>query len=351
MHRDDGSGIDGSTADTSRVVISVVAERLDTPVRIPDTPDATGRRGMRFFADPELAYERWMFYLFATTDGHSEWSGWQIHCLASEDLTHWQDRGVVIDLHDQHLDGSGRTNILPGHAWVPVLAVRDGRYYLYFCGDGQANVAVSDHIDGGYALQGDLARTSSHAARHGFGTGIVAPGIDPAAFRDPQAGRWYLAWGQNRARYSRLSGDMLHIIPEATPDIREAAYLNMREHAGTWTYYLTYSIGDTNDPDYRVAYATALTMEGDGSQWTYRGNPGRQRTPRHTRHRASLHTSGPRHRRMGHRLPLLSAGRHAPARRGPVHGRAHPHRQQARNPVRQTRIRRTGRMACRSSDR
>lgn len=129
------------------------------------------------------------FYLFATADGHGEWSGWQIHCLASEDLTHWQDRGVVIDLHDQHLDGSGRTNILPGHAWVPALAVRDGRYYLYFCGDGQTNVAVSDHIDGGYALQGDLARTGSHAARHGFGTGIVAPGIDPAAFRDPQAGR------------------------------------------------------------------------------------------------------------------------------------------------------------------
>lgn len=116
-----------------------------------------------------------------------------------------------------------------------------------------------------------MARTGSHAARHGSGTGIVAPGIDPAAFRDPQAGRWYLAWGQNRARYSRLSDDMLHIIPEATPDIREAAYLNVREHAGTWTYYLTYSIGDTNDPDYRVAYATASTMEGDGSQWTYRG--------------------------------------------------------------------------------
>lgn len=77
--------------------------------------------------------------------------------------------------------------------------------------------------------------------------------------------------GQNRARYSRLSDDMLHIIPEATPDIREAAYLNVREHAGTWTYYLTYSIGDANDPDYRVAYATASTMEGDGSQWTYRG--------------------------------------------------------------------------------
>ena len=154
---------------------------------------------MRFFADPELAYERGTFYLFATTDGHSEWSGWQIHCLASEDLTHWQDRGVVIDLHDQHLDGSGRTNILPGrtaHAWVPALTVRDGRYYLYFCGDGQTNVAVSDHIDGGYALQGDLARTGSHAARHGFGTGIVAPGIDPAAFRDPQTGRWYLAWGR-----------------------------------------------------------------------------------------------------------------------------------------------------------
>ena len=248
-------------------------------MRIPDTPDATGRRGMRFFADPELAYERGTFYLFATTDGHGGWSGWQIHCLASEDLTHWQDRGFVIDLHDRHLDGSGRTNILPGrtaHAWVPALAVRDGRYYLYFCGDRQTNVAVSDHIDGGYALQGDLARTSSHAARHGSGTGyahtgIVAPGIDPAAFRDPQTGRWYLAWGQNRARYSRLSDDMLRIIPEATPDIREAAYLNVREHAGTWTYYLTYSIGDTNDPDYRVAYATASTMEGDGSQWTYRG--------------------------------------------------------------------------------
>ena len=35
VHRDDGSGIDGSTADTSRVVISVVAERLDTPCASP----------------------------------------------------------------------------------------------------------------------------------------------------------------------------------------------------------------------------------------------------------------------------------------------------------------------------
>lgn len=145
---------------------------------------------------------------------------------------------------------------------------------------------------------------------------------------------------------------MLHIIPEVTPDIREAAYLNVREHAGTWTYYLTYSIGDTDDPDYRVAYAAVSTMEGDGSQWTYRGEilvANERLGILGTGHHCILRVPGTDE--WVSPTTALSAGRHAPARRGPVHGRAHPHRQQARNPVRQTRIRRTGRMACRSSDR
>lgn len=136
--------------------------------------------------------------------------------------------------------------------------------------------------------------------------------------------------GQNRARYSRLSDDMLHIIPEAMPDIREAAYLNVREHAGTWISHVL----DRRHQRSRLSSRLCDRVDHVRRRFAVdlsRRNPGRQRTPRHTRHRASLHTSGPRHRRMGHRLPLLSAGRHAPARRGPVHGRAHPHRQQARN--------------------
>lgn len=277
---------DGSSEEI-RIPVAVHVVVLDTPVRISGNRGAeqrgvgatcpTGEIGWRYFADPQIVAYDGKFYMFPTTDGYADWGGWQIHCFVSDDLATWKDLGVVVDLKDQHLDGSGRTDILPDRtscAWAPGFAIRDGKFYLYFSGHGQGNrtnqtnVAISDRIDSGYELQ-PLAGIDHD--------GVVAGDIDPAVFEDPRTGKWWITWGQSPGMYAELGDDMMSIVPgtivetDATRGIREGSYLHARCYKGVWTYYYTYSIDDTSSEWYRVAYATAPSMEGDGSQWTYRG--------------------------------------------------------------------------------
>ena len=263
---------DGSTVD-----YEIRVEVLVTPVRISGdrgaqqprvgATDPTGATGWRFFADPQVVAEGGKYYIFPTTDGHSGWAGYQIHAFESEGLVTWEDKGVVVDLKDQKLDGSEDTSILPertSKAWAPAFAARNGRFYLYFSGNGQVNVAISDPanggtIDSGYELQPLKVESS----------------IDPAAFQDPQTGTWYLAWGNSHAYIAELNDDMTSVdestkrdVVSSLPGFREGSYLHARQYRGEWTYYFTYSIDDANSPEYRVGYATATSMDGP---WTYRG--------------------------------------------------------------------------------
>ncbi|HMR48427.1 MAG TPA: family 43 glycosylhydrolase [Arachnia sp.] len=245
----------GSTVD-----YEVRVSTLVMPIRIPGQTDATGVMGMKFFADPEVFADGGKYYIYPTTDGHSQWGGWTIHAFESEDLVTWVDKGVVVNLRDQNLDGTPDSSILPSRtkkAWAPAMAKRDGLYYLYFSGDGQSNVAVSDRPDGGFQL------TNAQ----------VTDSIDPAIFRDPATGKWYVAWGQSGIRYAELNDDMRGWKPgtlftQGITGFREGAYITSREYLGQRTYYFTYSVDDTNSPNYRVAYATATSMAGP---WTYRG--------------------------------------------------------------------------------
>lgn len=255
-------------------VYDITAHVLDTPVRVsqkdePGVVDGTGAKGLRFFADPQVFADGGKYYIFPTTDGYSGWRGWQIRCFESTNLVDWKDKGVVIDLKDQNLDGTPDSDVLPHRtqsAWAPAIIKKDGRYYLYFSGNAgkggtnQTNVAVSDHVDHGYVIQGTAG------AKH---DGIVADNIDPAVFQDPaDPSSRYLAWGQSPAQYARLSDDMLSLVPGTTvrfssaKNMREGSYLSARKDPAdatgtTWIYYYSYSIDDTNSPDYRVAYAYA----------------------------------------------------------------------------------------------
>ncbi len=243
---------------------------LITPIRIPGINDATGTLGMKFFADPDIFVDdNGKYYMYPTTDGHALWKGWQIRCFESDDLVTWEDKGIMIDLQDQNLDGVKDTDILPNRsmrAWAPGIAKRDGKYFLYFSGrddsdtsaSNQSNVAVSDRPDGGFVLQPVK----------------VTSGIDPAAFKDPQTGKWYLTWGQSNARrIAELNDDMIsvkssgQVTPVATR-FNEGAYLHARKYKGEWTYYFTYSVDDTNNEGYSVHYSTAPAITGP---WTYRG--------------------------------------------------------------------------------
>ncbi|MDR0671914.1 MAG: family 43 glycosylhydrolase, partial [Oscillospiraceae bacterium] len=241
-------------------VYEVRVEVLVTPVRIPGQTDATGTMGMKFFADPEVFADNGKYYIYPTTDGHANWRGWQIHCFESDDLVNWTDKGVVVNLRDQNLDGTPDSDILPSRttsAWAPAMAKRDGRYYLYFSGQSQTNVSVSDRPDSGFVMQPVQ----------------VANGIDPAVFQDPQTGKWYISWGQSSARYAELNDDMISVksgtqVSVTAPNFREGSFLHARQYKGEWTYYFTYSIDDTNNTTYRVAYSTAKSMAGP---WTSRG--------------------------------------------------------------------------------
>ena len=258
--------------DGETIELELGVEVLVTPLRISGDDaeasgigrtDPTGAEGWKFFADPEIVAEEGKYYIFPTTDGYAGWAGHTIHAFVSDDLVNWRDEGVVVDLaKDSALMPDGRTD----RAWAPGFAKRDGKFYLYFSGNGQVNVAVSDPAKGGTISSGYEIQTVK-----------VQSSIDPAVFEDPATGKWWLTWGQGPGMYAELNDDMSSIKPEtlvrtnATRDIREASYLTAREWNGEWTYYYTYSIDDTNSPNYRVGYATASTLEGDGSQWTYRG--------------------------------------------------------------------------------
>lgn len=253
--------------------LTVGVEVVVTPVRISGNEakssgigekDPTGNEGWKFFADPEITTHDGKYYIFPTTDGYADWAGHTIHAFASDDLVTWEDQGVVVDLkEDSDKMPDGRSE----GAWAPAFAERNGKFYLYFSAHGQINVAVSDPakggtIDSGYEIQ----------------TVKVESSIDPGIFEDPQTGTWWLTWGQGPGMYAELTDDMLGIKPgttvktDATKDIREASYLTARKWNGEWTYYYTYSIDDTNSPNYKVAYATAPKLEGDGTQWTFRGD-------------------------------------------------------------------------------
>jgi GH43 family beta-xylosidase len=242
------------------VLYQVRGEVLVTPVRIPGLTDGTGVTGMKFFADPEVFVDGDKYYIYPTTDGYSSWRGWQIHAFESSDLVTWTDKGVVVDLQDQNLDGTPDTSILPSRtssAWAPAMAKRDGNYYLYFSGGGQSNVAISSTSPySGFVLQ----------------NAVVGNSIDPDVFQDPQTGKWYFAWGQSGIQYCELEDSMTACksgttITQSISGFREGSYFTAREVNGVWTYYFSYSVNDTNEATYHVRYATATSMAGP---WTYR---------------------------------------------------------------------------------
>ncbi|WEV52130.1 family 43 glycosylhydrolase [Bifidobacterium sp. ESL0704] len=252
----------------SRQIYNVTAQVLVTPIRVSGQRAPTGEIGRKFFADPQVVAYGGKYYIFPTTDGSAGWSGHEIHAFESSDMVDWTDKGVVVDLAKDHgLMPDGRAE----KAWAPAFAVRHGRFYLYFSGNGMVNVAISDPAEGGTITSGYKIQTVK-----------VASSIDPAVFQDPgQPDKWYLTWGQSPGMYAELNDDMKGVKPgttvttTATKNIREGSYLTARKDPckpGNFLYYYSYSIDDTNEPTYRVAYAyvSAPNLSSvKGSDWKY----------------------------------------------------------------------------------
>lgn len=170
------------------------------------------------------------------------------------------------------LDGeNGNVPWASGNAWAPTIIERDGKYYFYFSGHNPSvnrktiGVAVADSPEGPFVAEPEAMIFNNEEVTSG-------QAIDPAAFRDPETGVHYLAWGNggNAAVIAELNDDMISLKTGSYQRItglnnfREGVFLNYRDGI----YHVTYSIDDTGSENYRVGYATADSIDGP---WTYRG--------------------------------------------------------------------------------
>lgn len=153
-----------------------------------------------YFADP---------FVLRTSDGYVAIGtgrvvdGRVFEVLTSPDLVSWTSAGGALEA-----PGDLGTDF-----WAPEVAVRDGRYYLYYSvGNGDLDhhlrVAVATAPTGPYLDQGvDLSPDERFA-------------IDPSPFRAPD-GQWYLYFAHDVLEGERV-GTMLAVAPLAD-DMRSLA--------------------------------------------------------------------------------------------------------------------------------
>ncbi|HJO64810.1 MAG TPA: family 43 glycosylhydrolase [Sphingomonas sanguinis] len=216
-------------------------------------------------ADPHAMMIDGEMWIFPTGGPGGSWAADRFGAFSSPDLKTWRARGELIR-RDQIRwikdDGA------PEHfLWAPGVATRGGKYYLYYSVGPQnptpsrIGVAVADRPEGPYRDSGRPLVTG--------GQGFEA--IDPMVFQDARSGKTYLYAGGSagaKLRIWELKPDMVTLareVPVATPPhFTEGAFL----HERNGTYYLSYSHGRFNGPDYSVHYATAPSPIGP---WRYRG--------------------------------------------------------------------------------
>ncbi len=227
---------------------------MDRPSADRSVPGAPARSPIPgHYADPSLVVFDGRYYLYPTTDGHEQWDSTSFRAFSSADLLDWTDHGVVLELGRDVAWASA-------HAWAPAAASRDGRYYLYFtAARDNIGVAVADSPVGPFR---DLGRPLVADGR------FPGRAIDPSVFVDHDDAV-YLYWGNGTANGVRLNEDMVSFDESAvvswTPtEFREAAHVHRR--AGM--YYLSWSVDDTRDENYRVHYATG---PGPLGPWADRG--------------------------------------------------------------------------------
>lgn len=216
-------------------------------------------------ADPHAVMIGDEMWIFPTGGPGGSWAADRFGAFSSRDLKSWRPRGELIrrDQIGWIKDDGAAEHFL----WAPGVATRGGKWYLYYSVGPQnptpsrIGVAVADRSEGPYRDSGRPLVTG--------GQGFEA--IDPMVFQDRRSGKIYLYAGGSAGatlRVWELKPDMTSIAREVKvatpPQFTEGAFL----HERNGTYYLSYSHGRFNGPDYSVHYATAPSPTGP---WRYRG--------------------------------------------------------------------------------
>ena len=203
----------------------------------------------KFTADPEVRIFGDTYYLYPTSDKEN-WLTTQFDVWSSKDLITWKNEGKILDLAGGDVSWA---NIC---AWAPGVISRDGKYYMYFCGDHKIGVGVSDKPTGPFkdALDRPFIEAGNPASLKG-------QQIDPSPFYDEQTNQAYLYWGNGNLYVRKLAKDMISFegeLHKITPAIkkdgfREGIFVFKRNN----TYYFTWSENDARSVDYRVSYGTS----------------------------------------------------------------------------------------------
>ena len=221
----------------------------------------------KYFADPFVLRHDGRYYAYGTGEPGASGNR-RFEVLQSPDLVNWTSLGGALE----PLDDPNAQDY-----WAPEVAHADGKFYMYYsAGTGdkghQIRVAVSDHPAGPFRDQGAVL------------TGDDPFTIDASPFRDDD-GQWYLYYARDFLDGERvgtaLSVDRLHDMTrlEGNPRtvLRATAdwqiFKKNREMYGNtfdWytlegpfvlkrqgRYYLFYSGGAWEEPNYGVSYAVA----------------------------------------------------------------------------------------------
>ncbi|MBR5536121.1 MAG: family 43 glycosylhydrolase [Clostridia bacterium] len=198
------------------------------------------------FGDPNIVIVDGKYYIYPTTDGTDGWRSTYFKTFSSEDLVHWKDEGVILDLKDV----AWSTGV---HGWAPTMTERNGKYYFYYSsgstltGSKDLGVAVSDSPTGPFVDIGEpLVKGGSMSGQM----------IDSQVFIDDD-GTPYLFWGNGRLYVAQLNEDMISFasdIKDITPSNFTEGIFVIKRHG---KYYYTWSEGNTEQANYKVRYGVA----------------------------------------------------------------------------------------------
>jgi hypothetical protein len=183
--------------------------------------------------------------------------------FSSEDLVHWQKHSRVLDISN--------VKWAQYALWAPSAIHANGRYYLFFA----ANDIQSDQEEGGIGVA--VADNPAGPFVDAIGKPLIdrfhnrAQPIDPFVFRDDD-GQYYIYYGGWRhCNVARLRPDLLEVVPfpdgETFKEVTPANYVEgpfVFRRAGK--YYLMWSEGGWQGPNYSVAYAVGDTPWGPFSR-------------------------------------------------------------------------------------